>query len=130
MDLLQELLAEREIRKIVALYPQYADNADEVAWAALFVEDGELCIGDTVIKGREALAAWLLGTLKGPPMRHMMLNSFIDVMSEDSARGSLDMALLLRKDDRWELGPAPRYDDQYVRTADGWKFARRRLHIR
>jgi hypothetical protein len=130
MDLLQELLAEREIRKIVALYPQYADNADEVAWAALFSEDGELCIGDTVVKGREALAEWLLGTLKGPAMRHMMLNSFIEVESEDTARGSLDMALLLRKDDRWMVGPTPRYDDQYVRTAEGWKFARRRLQMR
>lgn len=130
MDLLQELLAEREIRKIVALYPQYADNSDEVAFAGLFSEDGELCIGDTVVKGRKAIAEWLLGTLKGPAMRHMMLNSYIELISDDTARGNMDMALLMSKDDRWVLGPAPRYDDLYVRTDDGWKFSQRRIHIR
>lgn len=130
MELLEQLVAERDIRKIVALYPQYADDAKDKGWADLFTPDGEFVVGDRVVKGRAALAEWLLGTLKGPPMRHLMLNNDIEIVSEREARGSLDMALLLHKDGNWVVGPAPRYHDLYVRTEDGWKFARRTITMR
>lgn len=130
MDILERLAAESDLRRIVGLYPQYADDADAEGFASLFTADGELLVGDEVVKGRAAIAEWLLGTLKGLPMRHMMLNSVIEVLSPTEARGSLDMALLLLRDKRWTIGPAPRYADTYAKTDEGWKFARRTLELR
>jgi hypothetical protein len=56
MDLFEELGTERDIRKLLALYPQLADNGGAAAaWAELFAEDGALVIGAKWIEGRAEL---------------------------------------------------------------------------
>jgi hypothetical protein len=42
MDVVEELVAERDIRRMQALYPRYADDLDAQAFAELFTPTGRL----------------------------------------------------------------------------------------
>lgn len=130
MDLLEELLAEREIRKLLAQYPQYADDQDNEAWADLFVENGALVVGSQRIEGREALRKWLVTVQAGPRMRHLMMNLNISIDSPTTASVVMDMGLLRANGTHWALVSAPRYNDKLVKTESGWKFLERVLDQR
>ena len=131
MDLLQELGAERDIRKLLALYPQLADNEGAAAaWSELFAEDGALVIGPQWIEGRAALREWMAAAQSGPKMRHLMVNAAISVESSDAASATMDMGLLRGEGGQWLLAASPRYTDRLVRTASGWKFQERVLENR
>lgn len=130
MELIDELIAERACRQLVGLYPQLCDDADGIALGSLFTDDGELSIPGQVIQGPVAIGAWLLETLRVGPMRHLMMNPHIVVESTDRARGSLDMALLLKGEQGWQLIASARYSDVYVRTPLGWRFASRKVDVR
>ena len=129
MELLEIMAAEREIGKLLALYPQHADDGDAEAFGALFADDGELVAGGETITGPAAIAQWLRQTLTRGKMRHLMMNAHIDVISPDHATGSMDM--MLQNYDKagngWRVVLIPRYTDSYVKTPDGWKIARRKL---
>ncbi|MES2258428.1 MAG: nuclear transport factor 2 family protein [Pseudomonadota bacterium] len=131
MDLLEELAAERDIRKLLAQYPQLADTVGAAAaWAELFAEDGALVIGPKRIEGRAALRAWMETAQSGPKMRHLMMNPLISVDSPDTATVTMDMALLRGEGEQWLLFASPRYTDRLVRTEGGWKFRERVLENR
>ncbi|HEX8601124.1 MAG TPA: nuclear transport factor 2 family protein [Pseudoduganella sp.] len=131
MDLLEELAAERDIRKLLALYARLADDIGATAaWAELFAEHGALILGPQRIEGRAALQAWLAAAQAGPPMRHLMLNPVISVDSPDTATVTMDMALLRGADGQWVVHASPRYADRLVKTAQGWKFLERQLENR
>lgn len=130
MDLLEELLAEREIRKVLALYAHYADDNASDDWANLFAEDGVLVVGPQRIQGRETLRAWLAQVQADLKLRHLMVNQHITVESPTTARATMDMILLGADGGRWVVRSSPRYSDRLVKTADGWKFAERVLELR
>jgi SnoaL-like domain len=130
MDALERLVAESDIRQLLALYPQHADDGEHQAFADLFAEHGSIHIGEQPIEGRAAIREWIASTDAAGPMRHLMLNSYICVTSPDEAHGSLDMALLGQRDGRWIVRTAPRYADSFVRTVDGWRFAKREITFR
>lgn len=130
MDLLEELLAERDIRKVLALYPQYADDNACHDWANLFAEDGALVVGPQRIQGRETLRAWLAQVQSDLTLRHLMVNQHITVDSPTTARATMDMVLLGAEGGKWIVRSSPRYNDRLVKTADGWKFAERVLELR
>ena len=123
------LIAESDIRKILALYPQYADDGMGDKVSELFSSDGKVTFGDTSIEGREAIAAWIEST-QAAPIRHLMVNTYVNVTSADTAEGSLDMLLLAKEGDSWVPRTSARYQDRFVRNADGWRFAERVLTIR
>lgn len=129
MELLEQLIAERDIARLLALYAQHADD-DADAWAALFVEDGALLAGGQRIEGRPALRAWLLKAQGAASMRHLMMNAVVSVESATTASASMDMALLRADGKQWLLAAAPRYADRLVKTADGWKFLERQIDAR
>lgn len=125
-------MAEREIGKLLALYPQYADDGAAAAFGALFAETGVLRAGPEPVQGPVAIAEWLRGTLKRGKMRHLITNVYINVTSPLHATGSSDMLLLGQNKDApgWRILLAPRYTDKYVNTVAGWKFAERVLDPR
>jgi hypothetical protein len=129
MELLEELAADREIRNLVAIYPQKADAGDNTGFAALFAEDGAIRIGNQLVEGRQAIADWLLGTLKAGRLRHVMVNAHIIIDSPVQAHGSMDMALLRQVDGVWHVQAAPHYDDRFVKTAEGWRIAERKITL-
>jgi hypothetical protein len=130
MELIEELVAERECRKLIGLYPQFADDADSAAFGALFTEDGLLAIAGHKIVGPAAIGAWLLETLRTGPMRHLMMNPQITVESPDRAHGTIDMVLLLKDEQAWKIIASARYSDVFVRTQQGWRFSQRSVDIR
>ena len=130
MEILDELVAERDIRRLLALYAQHADDGDAESYGALFAGDGAIVSQGQRGEGRAAVQEWLLGTLRGKPLRHLMVNPSVVIEDEAHAAGSMDMALLRKEDTGWRVWATIRYRDTYVKTAGGWRFAERVLEPR
>ncbi len=130
MDSLESLLAERDIRNLIALYPQYADDGNTEALGQLFAESGSLTVMGERFVGPAAIGEWVRATLQNGTMRHLMMNAQIVVESSGTASGSMDMLLLAKSETGWQPAAAPRYTDHFVNTAQGWKFASREIDVR
>ncbi|WP_137161049.1 nuclear transport factor 2 family protein [Blastococcus sp. CCUG 61487] len=130
MDELQQLVAENEIRNLVARYAHLIDDAQVQEWSELFAEDGRMHAFGMPLEGRAALSEWVTGVLAGPKLRHVMGGTHVVVDSATEAHGSADMVLLAANEGAWVVAAAPRYVDKYVKTAEGWRFAERILEDR
>ena len=127
MDLIETLVAEREIRHLIARYAQTADDPDTSGFAALFTSDGVLALPAKRCVGQAEIEQWLLATLKTGKTRHLFMNPLIEVISPGQASGSMDMLALRAGDLGWVLAATLRYTDRYVHTGQGWKFSERNL---
>jgi hypothetical protein len=125
MDVLEQLLAERDIRQLVSLYPQYADDSNDQGLAELFEENGAIVVGAHHVKGHAAIREWVLSVMKGKSLRHLMANAHIIVKSAEQASGTMDMVLLCKNGNAWDILASPRYTDDFINTGNGWKFAQR-----
>lgn len=130
MDLLEELVAERDIRKTLAQYAQHTDDLDADGWVNMFTEDGSLVSGPKHLHGHAELRAWITKVHTGPRLRHLMANAAITIDSPTTAHAEVDMALLRAEGSHWALVSSPRYSDKLVKTAAGWKFLERTLSHR
>jgi hypothetical protein len=116
---------EWECARLINLYALLNDEArwDEVA--ALYAPDGVMArptAPDQPIVGRDAI----LAAFKGRPQRttrHACSNIVIDVETATSARGQSAMLLFTSADKPPLIGG---FEDQFVLTDDGWRFAERR----
>jgi hypothetical protein len=120
-----------EIQQVVASYPFALDTgADEGGmYADLFAADGAFVAGEMKIEGRGNLKkfAWQHRPGQGPLyVRNFSTNAII----EPSAGGAVGKAYAAVMD----LGEGGKpsallggghYEDQYVKTADGWRIKRR-----
>jgi hypothetical protein len=120
-----------EIQQLVARYSYAVDtHADNgYAYADLFTSDG--VFGKT--KGREALAELARTTQKergGPAYTRHYLTNVIIYPTAAGARGSQYLMAI----DVSEGGKPSsvvhggRYEDEYVKTPEGWRFKSRQLH--
>ncbi len=132
--------AERIERACTALSSTYArclDFRDYDAFLTLFTDDAVLDAGRRL----EGLAA-IREDLRHRPdelrTRHVISNVFIDPLSADEARGIAYLTLYrYRGRDSLRPGPVPlhgpaavgHYEDRFRRTATGWCFSGRRLHL-
>jgi hypothetical protein len=130
MDEIQQLVAENEIRNLVARYAHLVDDAQVQEWSELFVEDGRMEAFTMPLEGRAALVEWINGVLSGPKLRHMITGTHVVVDSATEAHGTSDTLLLAAVEGSWIIAGAPRYQDRYVKTAGGWQFAERILEDR
>lgn len=130
MDLIEELVAERDIRRALVQYVQCTDDLDAEGWVNMFTPDGVMISGLKQIKGHDELRAWIKKVHSGPKLRHMMVNALITIDTPTTARMVVDMALLRAEGAKWVLAAAPRYADKLVRTDNGWKFLERILDQR
>lgn len=130
MDEIQQVVAENEIRNLVARYAHLIDDAQVPEWSELFAEDGRMEAFGMPLEGRAALSEWVTGVLAGPKLRHIMGGTHVVVDSATEAHGAADMVLLAANAGAWVVAAAPRYVDRYVKTADGWRFAERILEDR
>ena len=128
-----------ELSDLVHRYALLVDDRDWAGVAALFTEDGVLVSPqpprtlepDVELRGREDIRAALTNLER---MVRTVHEVFGEVYEEtpDGASGVVRGAAhhLSERDGRlmdlvWRL----RYDDDYRRTADGWRFARRALTL-
>ena len=127
---------EWECTRLINLYANLNDAGRWEDVAALYVEDGLMArpsAPDQPIIGRDAILASFLA--RAPRVsRHICANIVVTVESPDAA--SAHSMILLFSGAAATDGGLPtldkkpaligEYDDRFVRTADGWRFAERR----
>jgi hypothetical protein len=135
VDELSLLSLERACARLVHGYARAADFGDSAAAAALFLEEGVLEMpGGKRFEGRAAIRKRLEEQPQGQVSRHVMTNLLVEPIDNDRARGFCYFTLY-RGTRGAGQGPLPleapfivgHYDDGYVRTPEGWRFAQRRL---
>ncbi|MEM9036644.1 MAG: nuclear transport factor 2 family protein [Actinomycetota bacterium] len=130
MDAVEELLARQSIADVMHAYCRCADQNHNDEQAELFAEDGVADWGRGELRGRAAISAFLAEALsKYSATSHHVSNIEIDFADDDHASATSYVIAWHRHvepgvEDFTLLG---RYDDEWVRTAEGWRIARRGL---
>lgn len=121
-----------EIRHIQSIYNTAGDRGRIEEVIAVFAADGILEIPGQSLAGREAIAGFLSGVAtKGAPSvdlrgsRHHLSTSRIELEGEDAAQG-WTYFFVMRAGQMLQEGT---YIDRFVRTAEGWRIAHRRVKI-
>lgn len=132
MEALRQLLIERECERILLQSMWNTDFGQAARTADLFVPDGVMFVGPTVLRGQAAIREALARrqAMTGRVSRHVATNVLITVEDEDHAAGSCYITVY-RHDGEREAGIAPldgpqsvgQHDVRFVRTPDGWRFA-------
>lgn len=131
---------ERECEKLSIAYARHVDFKEYEEFVQLFAEDGELNVTGRPVKGREILTRAMAARPDSLRSRHVLTNIYINVIDEDHAEGISYLSLYrhtgegLEGDDqgpRTISGPSAigHYEDRFVRTDEGWRFASRVLHF-
>ena len=125
---------DRDTRADVAeVLVRYATGIDRREWKlfrSCFTEDCHADYGDTgVFEGVEALAEFMMRV--HAPMGHILhriTNEAVTRIADDrvAARSYVD-AVLMAPDGQRGVHAMGFYDDELVRTDDGWRIARRRF---
>ncbi|MEI9851324.1 MAG: nuclear transport factor 2 family protein [Sphingomonas sp.] len=121
------------IRMLCADYGRMLDAKDFQGYAALFAEDGEWTgVGAFgTLKGRDRIARFMTETFgngASAPCVHLMTN-FRIAAAGDTASAWSRWTLIERRGEGPALVYAGHYDDSLVRTAEGWRFARRAVSV-
>ncbi len=125
MTTLEQYLTDRAaILELLARYNSAFDESDHEGWAGCFAEDGVLespFSGDTT--GRPDLTAMSMAMAGTDQVGNVVTTDHLVSISGDTASETCTAAIF--------GGPTGqtvgRYDDALVRTAEGWKFQRRRF---
>lgn len=121
-----------ECGKLPLLFAKFADNGDHAALAELFTED---CVFARPFQpaytfhGRDKVQAIFRDR---PPIlvRHIVTNVLVEVIDKHRARGTNYLTMLsshASTEPPQEAGGiyVGGFEDEYLRTDTGWKFARR-----
>ncbi|HTM95420.1 MAG TPA: nuclear transport factor 2 family protein [Croceibacterium sp.] len=140
MDHEQRAVIEAECARLPLLYAKYADNGDHAALAGLFAENatyGRPFQPDDPLRGRGSIQA-MFRDRKPILVRHIVTNVIVEVIDERHAKGTSYLTMLSNHASTQPPQEAGGlyvgdFEDQYVRTDEGWKFASRggmvMLHI-
>jgi SnoaL-like domain len=138
MDDLQRQSIEQACQRLATRYCHLVDHGRAADVAELFSEDGVWSTAQGETAGRDAVRAVFQGrqARAGRLSRHVCCNLLVEVQDETHASG-VNYLTLYRHDGEGAPGPAPltgpaivgEYRDDYVRTEDGWRFAKRDLVI-
>lgn len=112
-----------EIRNLLARYCVLLDQDDVEAWVALFTPDAAYHVYGHTFTGHDGLRQMLAGA---PGGLHLGGSPAIDPVDDDHARTQQNLLFVDRT-----TGESRRalYDDELVRTGDGWRIASRRCRF-
>ena len=131
-----------EIQQLVAKYAKFIDSCSNNGYdyADLYTADGvflPMINGKAVtgIQGREKLAEVSGGGSRGcknvgwikQGVRHLYPNHVIEATPE-GAKGTVDMLMMMGKDEPGKLTHEGYYEDTFVKTPKGWRFKSRIHH--
>ena len=132
-----------EIQQLVAKYARAIDTCSNNGYdyADLFAEDGYFApevngkVGNKA-QGRERLAEISGGGSRGcknvgwirQGVKHLYVNHIIEPTAE-GAKGSVDMLMIGLGGDPYKIHHEGYYEDTYVKTPKGWRFASRIHHV-
>jgi hypothetical protein len=112
-----------EIQQLYARYNNAIDSGDAEAYAATFTPDGVF----NNFNGHDALVGFIndwRDKMKGTNRRHWNTNLLIN-SSPDGASGSVYLLLVDVSVRPPVIGASAKYDDQLVKTPQGWRFKKR-----
>ena len=125
-------MTEREDRQDISdLLVRYATGIDRRDWPlfrTVFTDDCELDYGVIgVWKGVDAVAEFMeqVHAMAGHTM-HRLSNQAITVHGDKATARTYIDGLIMAADNKSGVNPVGFYDDEIVRTPDGWRIARRR----
>ena len=138
MNPLQQLLIERECQRLLLQSMLNTDFGVAAQTADLFIPDGVMYVGPTVLRGRDAIRAALVQrqTMTNRVSRHVATNITIAVRDEHHASVSCYITVYRHDGDPGQLpaplnGPASigQHDVEFILTDDGWRFAEAKWSI-
>ena len=106
-----------EILQLAYRYNLAIDRGDAAGWADTFTPDGVFDVAGQLRSGRDELIAFA-SSVHG--LRHTLANPAINVTGDTAAM----RAYFVVYQGAAVLGTGT-YEDQLVRTPDGWRFAKR-----
>ena len=133
-DRLRAVADELEIRNLIARLAQLADDGGLDEYLSLFTEDavwGNETLGmktghAEILKGAEdRRASGMAGP--GAHARHVITTSAIQADGGDTASGRSVFHFYTKTDSLPELAMLGVYEDEFRRTPEGWKLARRAI---
>ncbi len=121
---------QQQITELVALWADSTNREDSEAWAATLSDD---CVysmtGGPEQNGRDAIVEYSVEVLGSIEFVLQLVHNGIVEVDGDSATGRWYVSEhqgLSKDKGAFIIGV---YQDSYVRTADGWKFAKRHLDV-
>ena len=107
------------------------DNGHAKTVHELFVDDGLLNVAEKPIEGKEALRVWGMAFDEYPPgIHHVLSNARFVAAGMDQAVGTSTLTAYMATQDHNGSATIPIAvgvdHDEFVRTADGWRFLSRR----
>ena len=116
------------IRSLVDRYSAAANRLDSSGMAAVYADDGELLALGNPLIGRPAIEAAFAQTMGKFDVMNQICSGGVIAIDADRATGHWTVTEFSKRTDfdRLELFLG-NYDDELVRTPDGWRFARRVL---
>jgi hypothetical protein len=120
-----------ELSRLVIEHAWRTDNGRADTLHELWAEDGELDVGSTVLRGRQAIADWGRELVENPPWRtihHVCGNMRFVLDGADAAVGSTILIVFMDANGTKSSVPfnVGEDHDRFVRTDHGWRFASRR----
>jgi uncharacterized protein (TIGR02246 family) len=123
---LENLLAESELRALVARYCHAIAHRDDDAWADTFAKDGEWVVLGRVARGRDQALELYRKLVAAYPLVIQIATDGILQVSGDRATGRWIITEFLQREDGVPGMNLGVYRDDYRRCEDGrWRFARR-----
>jgi len=122
---------QQEIADVLVRYASGIDRRDWARFRSCWTEDCDVDYGAVgQWHGADEVTAWAeeVHAPCGHTM-HRITNMDISVSGDEATARSYSDALVLRADNVTGNEVDAWYDDELVRTADGWKIANRRLTI-
>ncbi|MCP5368331.1 MAG: nuclear transport factor 2 family protein [Hyphomicrobiales bacterium] len=136
MDETERRAIEADCARLVARYAADADFGRFDRAAETYATDGELTIRAETYRGRAAIAGRLADKPAGEVTRHVLGPTLVEVLDAGAATG-VTYVTLYRGQAADTPGPLPlappllvgHYEDRFVRTGEGWRFAARHLRV-
>lgn len=119
----------QDIADVLLCYATGIDRRDWTLFRSIFTEDCELDYGEIgAFKGADAVTEFMQRAheLAGHTM-HRLTNQVIAVDGDSAHARTYVDALIMLADNSSGVNAAGFYDDDFVRTENGWQIARRRF---
>ena len=120
-DELQRLADIEAIKQLRARYTRAVDTKDWDLFGDSLAEDARLTTDRGVDEGRDEIVAVISGALATASTVHHIHQPEIELTGSDTATGTWAMNDLVVFD-AFSLRGYGHYNDEYVRTPDGWKI--------
>src|ERR1700685_111476 len=118
-----------EVRNLVARAADGVCRRDTELWVGTWAPDGVWALFDSEIVGKEEIRdRWIKGMGKFEFVALLVFNGQVVIDGDADGHGSWYILEINRNGEGETTMMTGVYEDRYVRTAEGWRFARRQYH--